>query len=195
VQRAQVEALTRRALRRLIVEQWALAGLDVGERTITSHLFRYMATDRALPASLSVDHEYNRRGDQGLAKRIGWPTENLDVDGERRVIPDIIIHRRGVDNENIAVVEAKRNGRNDEYDVRKVVALVAAPYNYRYGVLIDLGIRPRNKIIAWRPSWAWFDAATGRHRYEEVFDSHVVVTDLNSRGREQAVRYSSQPYL
>jgi len=186
VNRDDVEALARRAIRKLIVEQWILAGLDVGERTITSHLFKYMAIDRKLPPWLDVDHEYNKSGDQGLAKRIGWPSESLDVNGERRVMPDIVVHRRGTNKHNIAAIEAKRNGRDDEYDVRKVRALTDRPYYYGFGVLLDLGISKCDNITVWKPSWAWLDADTHDHQYRDVFGSDTEIKDLNDLGRNSS---------
>ena len=40
---AEIAARIREAIRSLILDQWELAALDVGERTVTSHLFRHLA--------------------------------------------------------------------------------------------------------------------------------------------------------
>ena len=62
VDEGEIATRIRAAIRSLILDQWELAALDVGERTVTSHLFRHLA-DQFEGTGFDVDHEYNRRYD------------------------------------------------------------------------------------------------------------------------------------
>lgn len=165
----------RDAVRRMVLDDWDLAEVGVGERTITSHLFRRVAEDERIPTDFRVDHEYNRHG--GATKRIRsrLPGEELDAEGERRIFPDIVVHRRGDDYENWLVVEAKRGTACDDHDRLKVDALIEQ-YGYRYGVLLSLGLT----IAGWHPSWEWVGAEDAVLD-GPVFDA-VDVLNLNACG-------------
>jgi hypothetical protein len=71
-----------------------------------------------------VDSEYNR--DRHHPKRLDLPhrynvgSDDLDA---KTVFPDIIVHRRGTD-QNIVVIEVKKstNFEDDEWDIRKLAA-------------------------------------------------------------------------
>lgn len=123
--------VVRDAVRRIILEQWDLHAYDVGERTVTSQLFRYMTEHNAVPGYLRVDHEYNRHeGATKTVRSLIWD-DDLDEEGELRIHPDVIIHRRGDDAENWLVLEAKRGNSCDELDRMKVEALIDQ-YGYRW---------------------------------------------------------------
>lgn len=172
-----LQATLRDAIKLVILEHWELSEYEVGERTITSQLFRYMSEHDAIPGHLRVDHEYNRH--EGATKTIRSQMENVDLDpqGERRIYPDLILHRRGDDLENWLVVEAKRGSSCDDLDRIKVVALIEQ-YGYRWGVLLSLGMNDGG----WDPLWEWM-SSNGSEGALQVF-SPDDIGQLNSLGKE-----------
>lgn len=157
----------RHALQSLILDQWELAVLDVGERTVTSHLFRYLA-DELEGMDFDVDHEYNRRYD--LTKSLAF--EHGDDLGERRIFPDLVVHRRYRADSNLVVIEAKKGFSTTDDDDDKISAMLARyEYLYAWGVLLALGIVPEPNIDrvagmqpyrAWAPRWEWRCLDEGR---------------------------------
>lgn len=116
-------------------EQAQLLELDVNERAIgavLAHLYL-----RPLFPNYRVDAEYNRVGLDGSAKRLNLPAE---CGGEnKRVFPDIVVHRRGDDEENILVVEIKMttNKQARKCDLIKLEAF-REQLRYKVGAFIDL---------------------------------------------------------
>ena len=82
---------------------------DVNERSIThklaQHLEKYFR-------GWDVDCEYNRVGTELMTKRLRSPgaeqchTDDTDA---QTIYPDIIVHRRGKENQNLLVIEAKKS--------------------------------------------------------------------------------------
>ena|SRR3989344_4437048 len=72
---------------------------------------------------------------------------NIDIelikhDGRR---PDIVIHHRGVNMNNLVVFQVKKNPsrRDIEEDLTKInETFFSEPYNYRYGIFISVGKLP-----------------------------------------------------
>lgn len=176
-----VKTVVRDALEVMILEQWELHEYDVGERAVTSQLFRYMSQHDALPHQLRVDHEYNRH--EGATKTIRSQIDLRDLDqpGERRVYPDVIVHRRGDDFENWLVLEAKRGNSCDDLDRMKVEALIEQ-YGYRWGVLLSLGMN----ADGWDPRWEWI-GSNGPDDVQQVFPPDDIER-LNRLGREDWYR-------
>jgi hypothetical protein len=94
-----------------------------------------------------VDCEYNRHGDE--TKRLQYPFRRVilqpdDLDA-KTVYPDIIIHQRGHDNDNLVVIEVKtnRSHENTSKDEEKLKAFTRPEYNYRIGLslVFDLGMK------------------------------------------------------
>jgi hypothetical protein len=63
---------------------------------------------------MNVDVEYNRRGPERAA--VEKKLKSYNVDQENRVFPDLIVHRRGSDKDNLLVVECKINARTNGDD-------------------------------------------------------------------------------
>lgn len=164
----------------LITSHWELAWLDLCERDITSQLFRFLA-DRIEPFGLDVDHEYNRRS--SLVKSL--PFNSGDDEGERRIYPDLIVHRRNR-RENYLAVEVKKGHRNSPEDAMKIHALLAkAAFEYRVGVLLSLGMKrstsdPPEPYVAWTPIWTVVKPGDGGRR-EHLF-SRSALSELNTEG-------------
>ena len=121
---------------------------DVSERAICAKLACYIAP---LFPDHSVDVEYNRHGLD--PKSLTLPAE-CNSGGERLVIPDIFIHRRGSDTENLLVIEIKKDTNRDSRacDYAKIHAM-KAQFGYAYGVLIELPAGPGMRDRA--PSEVW----------------------------------------
>ena len=69
-----------------------------------------------------------------------------DGSGEERLVrPDIIVHRRGGNSDNLLVIEAKRrdNPTDRELDYQKLRAFTQhlGRYHYCYGLFIDMPVR------------------------------------------------------
>lgn len=108
-----------RALDRVIEEDSDLLRFDVNERSITHRLGIYL--EDAIDDTWDVDVEYNRIGDgDDVTKRV--PEGLLPSGSQGRVYPDVVIHRRGVENENLLVIEAKKSNNADGGDQQKIRA-------------------------------------------------------------------------
>ena len=122
----QAHDLVARAIERLRFEDEDLPR-DVNERALSHRLAVHLEREvrkldprllgeSVAPKDLSVDCEYNRRGDEPkrlheLAARIKAAAGEIDPVADMRactVYPDIIVHRRGPAGPNLIVIEVKR---------------------------------------------------------------------------------------
>jgi hypothetical protein len=145
----QVKARVAVAIEAVFVNDGLLLEWDVGERTIAAWLASYLKG--VFPAH-DVDVEYNRHGLD--PKKVGLPVW-CSNGGERLIIPDIVVHRRGTDHDNLLVIELKKttNAESRDCDEAKVRAM-KRELHYRYGVLIDFpaGLGARDQA----PQQRWF---------------------------------------
>lgn len=96
----------------------------VSERSITHKLGAYLTS---LFEAYDVDCEYNRFGYEGKF------VEKL----KQNVIPDIIIHKRGVVNNFIAIeIKTWWNKHKRSSDIDKLTELTRGKYHYEYGLSI-----------------------------------------------------------
>lgn len=130
---ADVQARINEALKILFARDSLLLEFDAGERAIAAKLACYMAP---LFPDHDVDVEYNRRGLE--SKTVELPRE-CRGGGEKLIIPDIIVHRRGVDTKNLLVAEIKKetNPEPRSCDRAKILAM-KKQRGYRWGVFIEL---------------------------------------------------------
>ena len=118
---AQIEWRVIQAAEALLTHDAYLLTTDLNERSITHKFAEHL--QREFP-EWDVDCEYNRDHDD--PKRLELPSRHDissdDLNG-KTVFPDIIVHRRGTD-ENIVVIEVKKstNPESDEWDMRKLEA-------------------------------------------------------------------------
>ena len=174
-----LRSLVSDALRRIIVDEWDLAVVDAHERTITSHLSRLIANN-GLSDWIRVDHEYGRL--LTLPKRAQL-TPGSDSD-ERLLAPDIVIHRRGSNANNLLAIEAKKARYPDEHDERKIKALMRDPYMYAACLLLDFGIEQRGDDSWWDPTWCWISDPDETIAYDPVFDAEEGA-ELNNTGKNR----------
>ena len=104
----------------------------VGERSIVFRFAHYLQNEiRKIESfeNLYVDCEYNRNIDD--LKKLPEP--------DKRIIPDVIIHERGVNDNNMLVMEFKTYWNNDQgHDEEKIECFTYAKgaYKYKYGVTV-----------------------------------------------------------
>ena len=146
-----IEVITRRfwmAVDQLVDLDAYLFLHDVSERSITHKLGNYLAP---LFADFDVDCEYNRNFED--PKRIlRYLPDNPEICEEVSVHPDIIIHRRGSNDDNLLIIEAKKvgcSGEEHDFDRRKIEAYARDPLNYLAGirVVFDTGQQFQEGLI------------------------------------------------
>ena len=83
-----------------------------------------------------------------IAARYGLLREG-EEDAEivyRNVFPDIIVHKRGLNSDNLLIIEIKKSSSNIscDYDIEKLKRYTSPEYentlNYAFGVLVYLGV-------------------------------------------------------
>lgn len=109
---------------------------NVHERTISALLTFHMrqqfeASD--LLRGFDIDPEFNKLGDD--------PKGAVVDDKEVRVVPDIIVHRRGVKyDDNVLVIEIKCSPRGTKKDIRKLRGMKHS-LQYDHALFIRFGVR------------------------------------------------------
>lgn len=138
----QLEERVVAAVDELLRRDGYLLEKDANERTITHCLAVYLAP---LFREWHVDSEYNRDGD--VPKRLSAGMARTDDVDARTVFPDVIIHRRGGNDDNLAVIEAKKTTHPEpdrESDRSKLQAFREdARLHYPNSVLVVFETRPR----------------------------------------------------
>jgi hypothetical protein len=125
------------ALRRLMEKDLYLLKVNANERSLSHCLAFHLQLE--FPA-LNVDCEYNRDGID--PKRL--PHLNLYPDSEdedaKTVYPDIIVHRRG-SNENLLVIEIKKNSNQSgrDTDLAKLAGY-RRELGYRAALFIEFSV-------------------------------------------------------
>lgn len=136
------------ALRTLLEKDAYILRMDINERSISHKLAIYL---EPFFSGWSVDCEYNRNHD--CKKTLDIQRRNVPNDDTqaRTVFPDIIVHRRGGD-DNLLVIEMKKTSsqENDDFDLQKLNAF-RSQLNYSFGVFVKIttGIEPAVERIQW----------------------------------------------
>jgi hypothetical protein len=164
-----IEQIIQECLATLLGKDSNLLENDVSERAITHKFAEYL---QARIPNLDVDCEYNRNYE--LGERVEKRLYILKCDREENIrcgllgeddllaistYPDIIVHRRKTNAENLIVIEVKKkNSRvSHKHDYDKLIAFTDNSdqnlYHYKYGIfiLLDTGKRNPNK-----PKLTWF---------------------------------------
>ena len=129
----EIRARVRRAVRTLFVRDVALLERDAAERAIAARLAVHLAS---VFRDHHVDVEYNRHGLD--PKEVRLPP-SCRGGGKRLIVPDIVVHHRGHDGDNLLVVELKKRSNHESRvcDRAKIVAM-KRELGYQCGVLIVL---------------------------------------------------------
>lgn len=98
-----------------------------------------MYLQEAVSDPLDVDVEYNRIGEEDdVTKRL--LEERFHDEGQGTVYPDVIIHQRGSEEDNLLVIEAKKVGKSSDGDRQKIRAyLQYLDYDYGLFMRFDTG--------------------------------------------------------
>lgn len=141
--RSSIAAIVDKALNELIDDQPELLDLGVTERALSHHLANYIA--KAIEWAYHVDVEYNRHFE--TPKRLKLPPRDA-LDREIRattVFPDILVHRRNSDKDNLLVLEMKKPGEDLAYDDLKLRAF-RSELGYKHTAHVILG-RANQEIV------------------------------------------------
>ncbi len=136
------------ALRVLFAEDGELLERNASERSIGAALAAKLAL---LFPEYNIDVEYDRHGLD--PKSVELP-EHCRGGGTRRIIPDIIIHRRGIDEHNLLAIEIKKTTNKESRDCdRAKLEAMKRELDYSAGVLIELPAGPgalqRDPLVVW----------------------------------------------
>lgn len=164
----KIEQLVDKCLAELFSKDISLIRHDVSERAIAHKLAEYLQT--CFP-DLSVDCEYNRNTERGqyypkkiLALKDRRDKEPLDLKDEDQLqeistYPDIIIHRRNTNAENLLIIEIKKKNSKvaHDFDFQKLMAFTensesSFSYHYKHGlfILLETGMeKPQKPELTW----------------------------------------------
>jgi restriction endonuclease S subunit len=110
------------ALEKFRMQDFYLIETDSNERAITAKIVCYLQEQFQ---SWNVDHEFNRN------------QEDIKRDNQgNRIIPDIIIHKRGT-NDNLVMIEVKKHIFSNEYKERLRNNAKDLGYKYAFAITID----------------------------------------------------------
>ena len=144
----QIERRIMHAIDTLRMNDFYLLQNNCSERSIVHRLAIYI--EQVFP-EFNVDCEYNRNLSD-KKRLLSVIPEGLDEDEYNRnrlVSPDIIVHKRDSNKENLLVIEVKKsttsvNNSLREFDYEKLRLFTSAEYGlgYRYGMYIELTTGP-----------------------------------------------------
>jgi hypothetical protein len=133
------------ALSELLVNDHELLGINANERSITFRFAMYLQL--RLPA-WTVDCEYNRDGTD--PKRLGHLELYPDSEDEeaKTVFPDVIVHRRGTEQNHLVLEFKKSTSRVDrKIDLQKLQGY-KQQLGYEYALFVEVGTEGQAIITA-----------------------------------------------
>jgi len=137
---AEVREKLQVAAQELVAVDAHLLENDLSERCIASRLAMYLQSE--FP-ELSVDVEYNRLGAHPKTMELPEECANyMSNDGEPRVVPDIIVHKRGQEGPNLLVLELKKTTNRDSRECDRMrIRAFRKQLKYSYAALIECETR------------------------------------------------------
>lgn len=138
--RDEAIALINVALDRLILDDAQLLKLRICEMALHFRIAHYMAQSGIIKPPLTLDCEYNRHlGDE---KRLNLPGQTRSP----KVFPDILVHERNSDENNMLVLELKRPGLSLVHDSQKLRAY-HTQLHYRHAGHVIIGQNRLGELI------------------------------------------------
>ena len=136
----KVKDYLEQAIARVKAEDCHLLMIDVSERCIATRLAMYLR-EHFDNYNYAVDVEYNRHGED--KKQLHDLVHKHDCsrasdDGGQRVLPDVIVHKRGHDNSNLLIIEMKKSAANQD-DIKRAKRRIRAfrdELDYKFGALV-----------------------------------------------------------
>lgn len=144
--REEAIVLMNAAIDQLIQNDSELLDLDVAECSLSHRLAHYMELSATIQPPLTVDCEYNRHFRD--PKKLILPPRNF-LNRELRkttVLPDILVHERNSDANNLIVLELKKPGENTDYDRQKLCAF-REQLGYTHSAHVILGYSKNGALI------------------------------------------------
>lgn len=132
------------ALKKFLSEDKFLLKKNLNERTITHKLAEYLQKEFS---HWNVDIEYNRNIDKVKKLHVHGTNETTWGNSDAQTIfPDIIIHNRGNNKNNLLIIEAKKSNNPDQgnFDKEKLIELAKSPFLYKFGLFILFSIEPNS---------------------------------------------------
>lgn len=144
---------------------------DVGERCLVANLAKHLwhqvlRNHRDLNESPKWDVEYNRHGQSQDPKIIYSQNSGIDVKHCRT--PDLVLHRRGTDAQNLCVIEVKKHHKrsfddpspdNQSKDIEVLETMTAPDGAFRYRAGLLLILKPRKIEMLSFPERTWHSFA------------------------------------
>ncbi len=140
-----IQTAVQNSLDNFFANDFSLLTKNVSERSISQNFANYLITE--FP-EFDTDCEYNRHGSD--VKTMVYPESSEPSP----IIPDIVIHSRGNDRNNLFVIEIKKHGNLEiEKDIMKLKELTSESYNYAFGLLMIFYIKDKSHM---KPVLRWF---------------------------------------
>ena len=146
----EIRNRVKRAIKQLFQNEGTLFYVDANERSLTHKLAEYLQREFS---DFNVDCEYNRRGTEVKRLPMNGMSCSPDDQDAVTVYPDIIIHKRGIQ-DNLLVIEVKKSnsGRSNSFDKKKLCYFTSdRDYLYRFGLFLSLDMEKRRI-----PEDTWF---------------------------------------
>ena len=140
-----------RSIRQLLKNEQANLKRNISERNLSSHLAFYL---KRRFNEFDIDPEYNgsidyktnyKKGLEIAEDKIKRIKKEKNDNNFYRITPDIIIHKRCIDEENLVVIEVKKDvskANEKEYDFIILEELtrdhLGNRYNYKLGIALEL---------------------------------------------------------
>ena len=154
----QISSKVDKALDLLYEKDLDLIKRDVNERTITQHLALYLGQCFS-EWEFHIDCEYNRNYTEPKYLNLSIADINIleggldskDTDA-RTVYPDIIMHKRDSNDENLLVIEAKKENPSnilESLDIKKLKAFTSKRNEYKYLWGLYVVFTKKRPILKW----------------------------------------------
>ena len=126
--KTEIEEKLETAIHKLFAQDAFLLEHGANERAVSHKLAEYL---QELFSEYNVDCEYNRHG---------FKIKTLDEISECRnkktelVLPDILVHKRGNDSDNLIVIEINTSNKDNSCDLRKLELFTSQEGTYKYTI-------------------------------------------------------------
>lgn len=117
---------------------------SIDEYAYSHHIANYL-NENFSTFGYDVDCDYNKEGKAGEVKKGNEDLQNLEINNRRKqkkgLRPDIIIHERGVNDNNLLIIEIKKlqaKNRDKENDREKLKKFTKSPLKYKYGLFLTI---------------------------------------------------------
>jgi len=168
----EIKEKVRKSLYLLWREDRYVLGVNASERSITHRFAVYLEQEFA---DYKVDCEYNREGDKfkryrEIVCQINKTGVSADDTEAKTAFPDIIIHKRGNNKDNLLVIEVKKYCGNhtgiDGKDKSKLEAFTARnQLHYKYGLALQIPVGGGNTAKLF-----WFKRGAGNSAHKEEYN-------------------------